>query len=132
MGYVLFMSTHRACVCERVCASKPAVKLSLIFGRILSKSGKKHTTGHHTLLHICNVYAPRTRMCTLGQILSKCGRNIQHIPRGYMGYFNVCVNACANSAHLYTFAHRSNIISKHCQARDGHGIVLRNTQTSKS
>ena len=37
MGYVLFMFTHRAHACERICASERVIKHSLIFGRIFFK-----------------------------------------------------------------------------------------------
>jgi hypothetical protein len=88
-GYVLFMFTHH--VCERACAR------GYTFIYIWTDSHTAHTTNDHKL-HSCASVRVRARVCE-----HTTYRQRLHEP------YNVCVNACLNSAHQYIF----------CQARDG-------------
>jgi hypothetical protein len=130
MSYILIMFTHHAYACEHACASACVIKLSLIYGRILFKFvvNRLHITTSRMgyVLFMCT--RVRARMCERvcasefvrasawfsvrlsldGFSLNLLGTYYTSKQIAWATYFSwrVCVIACHNSAHQYTFANR--------------------------
>jgi hypothetical protein len=108
-GYVFFMFIYRAHACERACASARVVKYSIIFGRILFKLDGHILQMTTSYMGYIRVQAPRAHACASGRACAS--KRMTTYPQSLHELFNVCVNACPNSAHQYT--------SRICQACDG-------------
>jgi hypothetical protein len=131
-----FIDIHarRACTSARVsaCVRARAWLSAPYLGTYSLNFWYKHNTGDHHLhgLHTFNVHAPRACMYAIARVLTtracirllKFGQFLQiwreHTtdPQKLHGLFDSCINACANSSRQYTFAHRSHMITKRCQA----------------
>jgi hypothetical protein len=106
----------RARMCERGCASVHVIQRSLIFGRILFTVGANILQiAINCMVYVLNINAlhvhgrvrvNHARMYMFPHFWTDSLKIWWGHTRGYLWIFNVCVNACPNSAHKYTFENR--------------------------